>query len=127
VPASPLMGILVILFLATLITAVILACLLSRARAQVFAASREVHRLAARHKAAAAQASEAEEQAARLCHAVEAAVATARQAVESRDQMAVMGQQLGQLLACVTQPYDELPNGAGEHAQTGQWPTGSYR
>lgn len=121
-PASPFMGILVILFLAALITIGILSCLLSRARAQMFAASREVHRLAVRHKAAVGRASEAEEQAARLFHAVEAAVTTARQAVESRDQMEVMGQQIGQLLAYVTQPYDELPNGAGEHA-----PAGSYR
>jgi L-asparagine transporter-like permease len=84
-PASLLTGILVILFLAALVTVVTLACLLSRARAQIFAASREVHRLAARHKAAAARAGQAEDQAARLFHAVEAAVATARQAVESRD------------------------------------------
>jgi FtsZ-interacting cell division protein ZipA len=100
---------LVILFLALVITVVVMAFLLSRARAEMFAARREARRAGGRHKAAVQRAGEAEEQAARLMHAVEAAVATARQAVDNKDQLELVNQQLAQLFAYVSGPLEELP------------------
>jgi hypothetical protein len=116
---------LVLLFLALVVAIVVLACHLSRARSQMLAANREVARLAGRHKAAAARAREAEEQATRLFHAVEVAVATARQAVSNKDQLELVSERLGQLFAYVTQPLEELQPGGPD--LTGQYPTGSYR
>ena len=116
---------LVLLFLALVVAIVVLACHLSRARSQMLAANREVARLAGRHKAAAARAREAEEQATQLFHAVEVAVATARQAVSNKDQLELVSERLGQLFAYVTQPLEELQPGGPD--LTGQYPTGSYR
>jgi nitrogen fixation protein FixH len=116
---------LVLLFLALVVAIVVLACYLSRARSQMLAANREVARLAGRHKAAAARASEAGEQCARLFHALETAVATARQAVGNTEQLERVGHQLGELLTYVTTPLDELAPGGPD--LTGQYPAGSYR
>ena len=116
---------LVVLFLGLVVAIVVLACYLSRTRSQMLAANREVARLAGRHKAAAARAREAEEQATRLFHAVEVAVATARQAVSNKDQLELVSERLGQLFAYVTQPLEELQPGGPD--LTGQYPTGSYR
>jgi Na+-transporting methylmalonyl-CoA/oxaloacetate decarboxylase gamma subunit len=102
---------LVILFLALAAAVAVMACLLSRARGQLYVARREAARSGGRHRAAAEQAREAEEQAARLLRAVEAAVATARRAVEDRDQLEIVGERLSQLLAYVTEPLDALPPG----------------
>jgi flagellar basal body-associated protein FliL len=100
---------LVILFLALVVTIVVLAWLLSKARGEMSAARREAARAASRQKAAAERAREAEEQAARLMHAVEVAVATARQAVDNKDQLELVNQQLAQLFAYVSEPLEELP------------------
>jgi len=108
--ASPgLTILLVILFLALVITVVVMAFLLSRARTEVFAARREASRAGGRHEAAIQRAGQAEEQAARLMHAVEVAVATARQAVDNKDQLGLVNQQLAELLAYVSGPLEELP------------------
>jgi hypothetical protein len=112
-------ALLVILFLALVVTIVVLACLLSKAREEMFTARGEAVRAVSRQKAAAERASEAEEQAARLMHAVEVAVATARQAVDNRDQLELVNQQLAQLFAYVSEPPVELP-GDGP-ALTGQY------
>jgi Na+-transporting methylmalonyl-CoA/oxaloacetate decarboxylase gamma subunit len=116
---------LVLLILGMVIAIVVLGSLLASTRKQIHAANREVTRVAARHQAAKAQAVEAEEQAARLMTAVETAIATARQAVENRDQLEAVGQRLGELFAYVTEPLEELtPDGPD---LTGQHPAGSYR
>jgi uncharacterized protein (DUF1778 family) len=98
---------LVILFLVLVVTIVVMAFLLSRARTQLYAATRESARSGGRHKAAIVRAKEAEEQAARLFHAVETAVATARQAVNNSNQLELVNQQLGQLFAHLSEPLHE--------------------
>jgi hypothetical protein len=100
---------LILLFLALVIAIVILACMLSRARSQMFAARREASRSGGKHRATAKRAEEAEEQCARLFCAVETAVATARQAVDNKDQLQLVNQQLAQLFAYVSEPLEELP------------------
>jgi flagellar basal body-associated protein FliL len=110
---------LVILFLALVVTIVVLAWLLSKARGEMSTARTEAARAASRQKAAAERAREAEEQAARLMHAVEVAVATARRAVDNKDQLELVNQQLAQLFAYVSEPLEELP-GDGP-ALTGQY------
>jgi Na+-transporting methylmalonyl-CoA/oxaloacetate decarboxylase gamma subunit len=111
---------LVLLFLALVVAIVVLGGLLASARKQIHAASREVARVAGRHKAAKARAEEAEEQAARLMHAVETAIATARQAVENRGQLEAVGQRLGELFAYVTEPLEELAPGGPDWAAPGR-------
>jgi len=107
-------ALLVVVFLVLVVTLVVMTFLLSRARTQMHAARQEARRLAGRHKAAAARARDAEEQAARLFHAVEIAVATARQAVENQDQLETVSKQFGELFAYVTEP---LEAGAGRGSQ----------
>jgi hypothetical protein len=112
-------ALLVILFLALVVTIVVLACLLSKARGEMFTARREAVRAASRQEAAAERAREAEEQAARLMHAAEVAVATARLALDNKDQLELVSQQLARLFAYVSGPLEELP-GDGP-ALTGQY------
>jgi flagellar biosynthesis/type III secretory pathway M-ring protein FliF/YscJ len=113
---------LVILFLVLVVTIVVMAFLLSRARTQMYAATREAGRSGGRHKAAMARAEEAEEQAARLFHAVETAVATARQAVNNSNQLELVNQQLGQLLR--TSPSRRASTPVPGRPTSAPWSTG---
>jgi hypothetical protein len=106
-------ALLVILFLALVVTLVVMTFLLSRARTEMHAARREAARSGGKHRAAVKRAREAEEQAARLFHAVEIAVATARQAVEAMDDPEDVGERLGELYAYVTDPLEAGAAGGG--------------
>jgi hypothetical protein len=98
---------LVLLFFALVVALVVLACLLSRARGEVVTIRQEIQRVTGRYKALQERSREAEETAGRLmCH-IETAIATARKAVENTSQLALMSQQLDQLL--VYEPLEELP------------------
>ena len=104
----------VVLFVALVVTIVVLANKLARARGQLFTVTQAAARTEHQRDNARKATSAAEQQRDRLLAAVEAGMTAMREAIDTRDQLEIIARHTGELLAL----HDHvLPDGgAGQYA-----------